>query len=86
MREMMELLHDHRQAHGCLRASLVLIGGAPIPAMCPGAGAQDKARDDEALGLVRLLGQVDVVRAHILLEGKRKAAVCCIREPLLHGK
>ena len=28
-------------------------------------GAQDKARDGEALGLVRLLGKVRVVRAHL---------------------
>ena len=47
---------------------LSFFGGAPIPAMCPGAGAQDKARDDEAPGLVRLLGQVDIVLAHISLE------------------
>ena len=57
---------------------LSFFGGAPIPGMCPGAGAQYKARDDEALGLVRLLGQVDVVRAHILLEGKPKAAVFAV--------
>ena len=47
---------------------LSFFGGAPIPGMCPGAGAQYKARDDEALGLVRLLGQVDIVLAHISLE------------------
>ena len=50
---------------------LSFFGGAPIPATCPGAGAQDKARDDEALGLVRLLGQVHIVLAHIRSAGGR---------------
>ena len=31
-------------------------------------GAQDKAGDDEALGLVGLLGQVRVVGAHVAVE------------------
>ena len=35
-----------------------------VPHISPGAGAQDKAGDDEALGLVRLLGQIHVVLAH----------------------
>ena len=44
----------------------------------PGAGAQDEASDDEALGLVSLLGQVRVVGAHFfsneggLLNGVRQ--------------
>ena len=80
MREMIKQLHD-RSRRMAASGRLSFFGGAPVPGMCPGAGAQYKARDDEALGLVRLLGQVDVVRAHILLEGKRKAAVFCIREP-----
>ena len=49
---------------------LSFFGGAPIPGMCHGAGAQYKARDHETLGLVRLLGKVDVVRAHIRSRGK----------------
>ena len=57
---------------------LSFFGGAPIPGMCPGAGAQYKARDDEALGLVRLLGQVDVVLAHIRSRGEGGGG---IREP-----
>ena len=48
---------------------LSFFGGAPIPATCPGAGAQGKARDDEVPGLVRLLGQVDIVQAHIRWKG-----------------
>ena len=32
----------------------------------PGADAQDEASDDEALGLVSLLGQIRVVGAHFL--------------------
>ena len=76
VREKTELLHDRRQAHGCapmLIWCLSFSGGAPasphVPrptqlCMCPRAGAQDEACDDEALGLIRLLGQVDVVFAH----------------------
>jgi len=74
---MIKQLHD-RSRRMAASGPLSFFGGAPIPGMCPGAGARDKARDDEALGLVRLLGQVDVVRAHILLEGKTKAAVFAV--------
>ena len=38
-----------------------------VPRVSPGAGAQDKAGDDEALGLIRLLGQIHVVLAHFWL-------------------
>ena len=37
-------------------------------------GAQDKAGDDEALGLVGLLGQVGVVGAHVAVESGGSAA------------
>ena len=43
----------------------------------PGAGAQDEASDDEALGLVSLLGQIRVVGAHFLSnEGGPSQSVC----------
>ena len=66
-------------------ASVLLFCGAPIPAMCPGAGAQDKARDDEALGLVRLLGQVDIVLAHFAARRARLGGAPPVRLAAVPG-
>ena len=49
---------------------LVVPPHVPRPRMS-GAGAQDKAGDGEALGLIRLLGQIHVVFAHLGQRGWR---------------
>ena len=71
VREKTELLHYRRRAHG--GASVLVLAVPPhvpifaVSHVSPGAGAQDKAGDDEALGLIRLLGQIHVVLAHFCL-------------------
>ena len=52
----------------------------------PGAGAQDEASDDEALGLVSLLGQIRVVGAHFLSNEGPSQTNGCLRPRWTGGK
>ena len=66
-----ELPHDHSRTHDGASVPLLAVPPhVPRPRMS-GAGAQDKAGDGEALGLIRLLGQIHVVFAHLGQRGWR---------------
>ena len=78
---MMELLHDHRQAHGCLQASLVFLVVHPSPACAPGLAHNTKHAMTKHLALFASLGRL-TLSEHISARGEKAAAVwSCSREP-----
>ena len=68
----MELLHDHRQAHGCLSVSLVFLVVHPSPPCTPGLAHKTKHEMAKHLALFASLGRF-TLSLHIFARGEKAA-------------
>ena len=82
---MMELLHDHRQAHGCLQASLVFLVVHPSPACAPGLAHNTKHAMTKHLALFASLGRLTLSEHIFCSRGKERRRCLLYSFALLHG-